>query len=336
MNIRIEKVDRAVWNNELKSFLPDELFDFHSHIFRLKDLPASAPKRFGLFKKLPLYGIRKQIEYNNVLFPAKNVSFLVTGWPYPGSNLMRQNDFVYRQTQIFKNCKRLLLISPEMSNDYILEEVEERRAVGFKPYKCFSRRNSENSRITDFLTEKQISIADRYKLVVTLHLSRKAGIADMTNFNDVLRLSDRYPNARWNLAHCGRSFMSAHLEIISHKLLEFKDREIYFDISAVSDTDVFQLLLTEIGASKILYGSDNPVGLLRGKCLGLGYDWLFVTEDRFRFAEMKESFGTIKPTFLLYEQLRSLRTACHRAALLKKDIDNIFFNNSKRLLSATF
>jgi len=311
--------------------LPEEVFDFHSHIYNVKNLPGKLTKK-GIFKKFPVYGAKEELKYNRLLFPGKKIHFLFAGFPYSGCNIESQNEFVWREAKEVEGAKFLIITAPWLKNRYLEEWVEKKGAAGFKPYKCFSKKDPENSRITDFLPYKQVEIASRYELVITLHLSKKGGLSDRHNFNDLLLLSDRYPSVRWNLAHCGRIFIPQYIEDISYGLKEFKGRNIYFDISAVCDSDVFSVLLSEIGSSQILYSSDNPVGLLRGKCVGLGYDWVFITEDKIPFDKMKESFGSVKPTFILYEQLISFKRACIRAALKKKELKDIFFNNARKLL----
>lgn len=333
MNITFREIDRAIWTKELDDFIPERIIDFHSHIFNLKYLPSGLSAKSGLFKKFSVYGLRRQSSYDEILFSGRKVNYLVTGWPYVGSDIKQQNDYVRRETRRHGESWYLMLVEPCMEPAYITREIEERGVSGFKPYKCYSRRAPDDSRVTDFLPAEQIAIANRYGLVVTLHLSIKSGIANNVNFRDILTLSDKYPDVIWNMAHCGRSFIPASLENICGRLRSLNGRNIYFDTAAVSDNEVFNMFLSEIGPGRMLYGSDNPIGLLRGRCVELGYDWLFVTEDRFPIASAKESFGGIEPTFMLYEELRTLRRACRKANLSKKDIADIFYNNAANILS---
>ncbi|MCM8820500.1 MAG: amidohydrolase [Candidatus Omnitrophica bacterium] len=325
-------IDIYIWERELKTFLPEDIFDFHSHIFNIENFSKKLQKE-GIFKKFCVYGGREEIYYNKLLFPGKKVRFLFAGFPYSGCDIRRQNDFVYRETQKLQGSKFFILTTPALEERYLKIWIEEKGTSGFKPYKCFSIKDPEKSRIADFLPYNQIEIANKYGLIITLHLSRKKGLADRYNFNDLLMLSDKYHSVKWNLAHCGRIFIPHYIEEIAYRLEELKNRNIYFDISAVCDSDIFSVFLSKIGPLKILFGSDNPIGLLRGRCVGLGYDWVFITEDKVPFDKMKESFGPVEPTFMIYEQLMCFRRAFTKAKLTKKDIQNIFYNNARKLLS---
>ena len=51
-----------------------------------------------------------------------------------------------------------------------------------------------------------------------MHLSKRDAIADPANVEDLLRFSDRYPNAKWILAHCARSYSSWAIEASAAKI----------------------------------------------------------------------------------------------------------------------
>jgi microsomal dipeptidase-like Zn-dependent dipeptidase len=99
----------------------------------------------------------------------------------------------------------------------------------------------------------------------------------------------------------------------------------------VNDSEVFYTYLTELGPERVLYGSDNlPVGALRGRCVGFGYDWAFVTEDKCPLPPLP--FGPIQPSLVLYEELRAIRRAALRADLSRSSIERIFHTNAERIL----
>lgn len=335
MQLNWEKIDRDIWEGELNEFIPDKIFDFHCHIFDLKHFRQPYPAEPKILKRYSKVKLMDFQNGNKVFFPGRETRYLITGWPHHQSDLNKQNEFVFNEIKKSseKEVYGLLLITPEMETKYLIRKIEKENFAGFKPYKCFSRSLPENSRIKDFFTEEQMEIANQYRLIVTLHLSMKKGIADPVNLDDMEFLSSRYPNITWNLAHCGRSFIPENLEKVLPVLKGWDKKNIYYDISAVTNSEVFYLLLSELGAKKVLFGSDNPIGFLRGKCIGLGYDWAFITEDKF---SLKESFGKVSPTFLLYEELRALKRASQRAGLLKKEIEKMFYGNAENLLERRF
>ncbi len=332
MKVELREVDKTIWREEIENFLPERIFDFHCHIFKRDGFHSSIPKEIKIYLPGNLNSLIKRSE---ILFPKRKMKYLLTGWPIPSSDLIKQNEFVFHQIETAqKETFGLMTISPDMKPDYLIREIQNKGFIGFKPYKCFSQgKDPEDSRIEDFLPKGQLEVADQYRLIITLHLSKKKGISEPQNLEDLERFFSDYPNVIWNLAHCGRAFIPENLEkaLPTLKRWNKKNINVYYDTAAVNDSEVFYLLLTEIGVKRILFGSDNPIGFLRGKCIGLGYDWTFITEDKFSF---KESFGKVKPTFLLYEELRALKRAAQRANLLNEEIEDIFYRNAERILSS--
>lgn len=329
MTIKLHAVDRAIWRNELEAFVPAEVFDFHTHIFAHRCFRRTVPKDLRPYPRADLDYHRRM---NNVLLPSRQVRYLMMGWPALSCDLDKQNRFVLRELQKAKdNAYALMNSSPSMNPRHV-QDVLGQGFVGFKPYKCFSTSaDPENASIQDFLPRSQIAIADKHHLIVTLHLSRRKGISDRQNLAELSRLMRKYPNVIWNLAHCGRSFFPENLEKAVPKIRRLSHGNVYWDTSAVNDSDVFFILFSEVGPERILYGSDNlPVGVLRGRCVGFGYDWSFVTEDECRLPPLP--YGQVNPSFVLYEELRAIRRAALRAGLSRKDATRIFETNAEAIL----
>ena len=55
---------------------------------------------------------------------------------------------------------------------------------------------------------------------------------------------------------------------------------VFFDTSAVTQAGAFEALLDALGHERLLYGSDIPVGHVRGRCVAIGdyFHWIFTDE----------------------------------------------------------
>jgi hypothetical protein len=62
------------------------------------------------------------------------------------------------------------------------------------------------------MSEEHIKIADEKDLIIMMHLSKKYGVADEENINDLIFLSEKYPNVKWILAHCAKSYSAWGIE----------------------------------------------------------------------------------------------------------------------------
>ena len=80
--------------------------------------------------------------------------------------------------------------------------------MGLKPYRYFSVTGDVNEcRIHEFLPHAQLELANQLGLWVTMHLSRSNGCGDSHNLDDLEEFTTkRYPQIKWILAHCARSF----------------------------------------------------------------------------------------------------------------------------------
>lgn len=327
MMAELRDVDRAIWKEELEDFVPRTIFDFHTHVFLQDGFLGGVPDALKSYEPANFEAL---IENSGIVYPGRQFSGIVTGWPNPKADIAAQNRYLLEGTEKYGNLFHLLaLVTPQMDSRQLYRLIDSRFVVGLKPYKCYARNaDPEDARITDFLPEEQMHIANERHLIITLHLSMRKGISDRRNLEDIEMLSDRYPDISWNLAHCGRAFIPDNLERILPCLGQLRKRRIYFDIAAVTDHEVFHLLISTMGADRILFGSDAPVALLRGRCVQFGNDWAFITEE----TNVISASFPVSPTFVIYEQLRALRRASLRSKLSRPDIENIFHGNAELLL----
>jgi len=318
MNIKIRDVDRRI-RDEINSIIPDYVFDFHTHCFLDDGFDGCVPDSLKIYLPCDTESIFNKLR---MFFPQRKLTGIITGWPDVRADLIKQNDYI-ACAAAKHNLFFLALISPRTDISYIEQIVKKKECIGFKPYKCFAK-NPEDARISDYVTQKQMEIANSFGLVITLHLSKRSGIADSVNIHDILNLIEKFPFIRWNLAHCGRSFTPYYIEENVRGLEKLVRPNIYLDTSAVTDSEVFSLLFSIFGPNRIIYGSDAPVSFLRGKCVAFGYDWAFITEETHTITA---SFP-VSPTLILYEQLRAMKKAFKKSGFKKTDIKKVFFENA--------
>ncbi|MGB9641971.1 MAG: amidohydrolase family protein [Candidatus Ratteibacteria bacterium] len=263
------------------------------------------------------------------LFPERTVEFLFTGYPVSSSLVLQQNQYLAKAAEKY-NFYFLALVSPTLDEKYLENLLKsEKRCLGFKPYKCFSiNADPEDAGISDFLPEQQIEIANDYGLIITLHLSKKKGICDPVNLEQLLYFVEKYPHVIWNLAHCGRSYIPQNLEKSINSLSQLRGKQVFFDTSAVTDREVFVILFSEFGPGQILFGSDAPVCFYRGRCVKFGYDWAFITQETH---SITASFP-VSPALLLYEQLWSMCHAIKVNDIKQKDVDKVLYQNAIEII----
>ena len=205
--------------------------------------------------------------------------------------------------------------------------IKKNKPSGLKPYLVHALvEDKQDARITDYITEDQLNLANDFGLAITLHVSKPRGMADPDNLKDISRLINQYPRAQFILAHCGRSFIAPNMAAALDSLPVAEN--LWIDTSAVCDTGVFLELFSRYDLSRILFGSDLvDATAFRGNYIRLGMSWHVATPHLIaRDGGMKS-----RATFAIYENLSALFHAARFCKVGEDDIQNIFYNNAASL-----
>lgn len=261
------------------------------------------------------------------LYPGRSLSYLMMGWVYRRGDWNAANRFTAAQVEGDPQSVAFMLTPPSFTPKHVAEQVDRHGFRGLKPYRWWTSDENECG-ITDMVPEPLLEVADDRGLIVMMHLGKGKAIADEQNLADLERLTRRYPNVQWILAHLARCLVPWPLEAAAERLRDVPN--IWFDFSSVTCTDVFTVALTHFPHERIMYGSDYPVDLMKGQYIGWGRGWAHLTEA------MIESMGIThcdpRPTFIAYEVLRAARRAILAAGLGREAIEGIFCQNAMRLL----
>jgi predicted TIM-barrel fold metal-dependent hydrolase len=332
--MQLNDVDRRIWTEELTQFVPTQVFDVHNHYYRW-DLNTAPDKETGhaagLGRDFPDSDHALCDAWDVLLLPGRQVRRLSFGCPlWSLSDFEVSNHFTAEQTSRAPGSGALMMVHPGMSCDYIEEQIREHGFLGFKPYRMHATTGDiVECRITDFLPEDQIAVAHRHGLIIMLHIAKRDAIADQTNIDDLVRLTAKYPSAKWILAHCARSYSAWAIERAARSLRGLPN--VWYDTSSVCESDAIEALMAGVGPEKVMYGSDNPVGVCRGKYIAFGYAWAYLSETNHALGL---AHCNPQMTFVLYEQLRAMRRAAIRLGLTRTQIDDLFYNTAARLVQS--
>lgn len=334
--LELTDLDRQIWDEELADFIPKTVFDVHTHIYRWAFHTApdkeSGPYVAFIGDRYREVGWELLQECDRLLMPGRKVERLAFPFPFAnGCDFAGSNEFIANEVGPHPQSGALMLVHPGMSVDELETAVQSQHFLGFKPYRVFATTgDAVHCRITEFLPEEQIAVADRFGLLIMMHLSRPDAIADPVNLDDLERLTTQYPNARWILAHCARSYSSWMIEKAGDRLRNLPN--VWFDTSSVCESDAVEALLNCVGPERVMYGSDDvPVGVLRGKYIAFGHAWAFLSETNHG---LNLSHCDSRMTFTRYEQLRAMKRATVRANLSPTQIEALFHTNARQLVDS--
>ena len=315
--------DQQIWDEELHDFVPDRVFDAHIHMFHPEHVRATSPSTanpwsFADFSTLQKWAAR--------LYPGRETHFLVLGTPAVGIDVDAHNHWCIEQVRQDPQSRMNRLVTPACHVQDIERDVRERGFIGLKPYRLFSTTGDiAQCRIHEFLTHEQLELANEMGLWVTMHLSRFHGCADEFNLSDLQEFTgSRYPNIKWILAHCARSFTYWPIRKAIEQLRDMPN--IWYDVSAVTDVRPLITLFSREDRRRMLYGSDGIDAMyFHGQYAAMGRAWQYVDAGRLNL-QFPHCDG--RPILAIYEQLLSMKHAAEIAQWSPDDIQNLFWKNA--------
>jgi hypothetical protein len=155
-------------------------------------------------------------------------------------------------------------VNPNKSEDYVKDKLREIKGYGFKGVKLlptiqfFNPKDEKMTQIYEF--------AEKEKLIMLIHTGCDPGPWELVtlskNANPVYLdyVCESYPNLKVIAAHMG-SYSAQFPGIWFDEMVRIvkKHENLYVDIAATFSEKNLKKAVKEVGAEKILYGSDYPV-----------------------------------------------------------------------------
>lgn len=333
--------DLKIFKEEFSDFLPVEIIDSHVHLWKKdffkENVPESRLKQSPALDQDIIGGFTFE-DFKNItekIFPGIKCSGLFFGLPIKEADLGEMNKYV---SDVCVKNSSYGLFNPEPDLKEIPKDFFRKRFVGFKPYpdlvdfkapKDFSKLDIDVT-MYSYMSEAVLEFANKHKLIIVNHIPRAKRLNDENNIKEIVDITSRYPDIKMILAHAGRSYTYYDIKDSIKHLKEIKN--LYVDTAMINSFSVNKVLMGELGSERILYGSDLPIAIFKGKNIDINNRHYFVTNTpkvwSISSSEMKlDSF-----TFFIYEIIRAIRVAAKSLNLSKEDIDNIFYLNAKRLI----
>lgn len=328
MSILLNEMDSRIYREELAPYLPRRIHDCHAHVWKRGDFPADfeiSPRSYmnrfgGEFTPAMFREIMKE------LLPEQKFTFTGFGCPnhatdrsqVPGP--LEEGDFTED------------LLSPEDPAEVVQERVEKTGSIGVKPYlnyaAKFYKKTAAEVEIKDMLTPSQLAYLDKAKLAITLHIPRPDRFSDPVNRSQMLELCEKYPDIKFIFAHIGRAYFmrgihEAHIE----DFIKFPNA--YFDTAMINHAGVLKYTFDHFPAERILFGSDAPIALLRGKSVEINHQYAYLMGENYAIGtSIIDTEHAVDFTTFYFEQLRAIIEAAPADALEK-----VLYSNAQKLFN---
>jgi glutamate-1-semialdehyde 2,1-aminomutase len=318
--------DRELFRRELESFIPDRIFDAHAHAYRLQDFAAGQAPAFVSAGPTEA-GVTEVERRLQELIPGRPMEGLYFPYPHRSMNTAAANEYLGQELQQRPRSRGQLLITPEMSPQDIHDTIRRLGFVGLKCYHVYAaRERTFEATIEEYLPEPQVQVADELGLSITLHIVRATALADAANQETIRRYCSRYPRMRLILAHAARGFNPHHTLLGIDSLLDLDN--VWFDTSAVTDCGAVEVIIRRLGHRRVLYGADFPVSHLRGRCVGLGDSFFWISPQN---TQLQVPYADLQLAMVGHESLRMLKVAAMATGLTDSQVEDVFWGNAARL-----
>lgn len=330
----MSEYDKKVYEEKLWDFLPDQMMDCHTHIWKREFGGDSPAKGCVAWTRMVAKDCSAEdlLQTYRDLFPGKQVLPVLMG--QPEAELSETNRYTRESSRKY-SLPALYCTDYSMSPEFLEREVTEGGFAGLKPYlnRSPSYIPGNEVRIYDFLTPEHLQLADRRGWIVMLHIPRPMRLRDPLNLVQMMEIEEKYPNVKLIIAHIGRAYAEEDLgdafEILKHT------KNMMFDFTANTLDRAMIACLEAVGPKRFLFGSDLPIVKMR---------MYRTTENGFYYNHVPRGlYGDVSGdphmvetdetniTNFLYEELLAFRRAAQALRLSAEDVKDILCRNAQRL-----
>ncbi len=349
----VKPYDRKIYEEQLKDFLPDQMIDIHTHIWLESLQPPLDAAINPMFPGLGKGEVLRQVtwparvakdnsvedlqETYRLMFPGKTVTPMMFTSP--------RRDTVGPLNDYVKDCAArtgypaLYYSVPEQSGEELEERIRSGGFLGLKSYLAFSPNYipEKEIRIFDFFPKYQLKKMDEMGAIVMLHIPRDGRLKDPVNLAQILEIKQEFPRVRLIIAHVGRAYTRVDVGNAFEVLAPCKD--LMFDFCANCCEYAIEELFRNVGPERAMFGSDMPILRMRTHRIEEGGNYVNLVppglygdisgDKHMREVSAEEAE---KITFFMYEEILAAKRAAEHLGFTKKDVENIFYGNARRLI----
>jgi len=329
-----QQIDLPFYRNEIKPLLPEQILDFHAHIWskqHWKAVPSEDNSKGGKYMVVETEYIKEELERDvNRILPDNSYSAVCFGMPTPAADIDKTNLYAAeagKEEWIYP----LMIAGKDLAPQEKIEE--ELKINGFYGYKVLLNWFGDdygNVTVEDMLSPVEMELAEKYRLVVLLHVPRSGRLADPEIQQGVKNLSRDYPNAQIVLAHCGRCYLPDQMKRAIKSIRDLDN--VYMDTSMVMDPVALQMVLEEIDSSRVLFATDFPVPAMRGRRVYVMDHWVDLVLPGTAESAFRVQSENFRATFMVYEIVLAIRRAAERVKLPEEKLTAIFHHNGMEVL----
>lgn len=285
-------------------WLPNAIIDCHAHSGLPEHVEFMERKTYKhMLSTFPSLSLEQSEEIRALFHPGKQIRSLRFAKTFRGINHRAVNRYLLEKSP---TADRVALFGLSNDVDYTNEMMRHPKVSALKMY--YSNVEPTADTIYKFFRPEILEVAEGLGIPIILHLP-KSYVECRQELKQMFR---DFPRLKISIAHLGPSdFIIEGLEDAFRESSEYP--YLSLDTSLNNSAEVIRLALDIFGPSRIMYGSDEPLNLIRGKVyqhpekggrLITSYPYHWVNrEDHERFRHL--SIGLVHWHWLALNALRS-------------------------------
>lgn len=312
---------------EFAQWLPQIIIDCHAHC----NLPGHVRQvddraYHQMLSTFPSFSLEESREWQTLLHPGKTVRTLRFPKTFRGIDHKAANRYLLTQSPAQDN---VALYGLPNDPAYTIEMLGHPRVSALKMY--YSYLEPPATEIYQYFPKAVLAAAQEKGVPIILHPPKRITMC----LDQILVLLKDFPSLRICIAHLGLAYRTLpELEKVFATIAKYP--QINLDTALVPSAEVVQMAIQIIGANRVMYGSDQPLNLIRsvlyihprlGERLVTEYPYHWV--DPAEHLEFKHL--AVNTTHAHWQTLRALKTAISHLPEEKQELTKkkIFHDNAK-------
>jgi len=268
--------------DELMDWIPDRIIDAHAHCNLPEHVVEINPRaRMHMLSTFPYFTLGDSERLRTMFFPGKELRSLRFAKTFRGLNHRAANDYLLEQSPVED---RIALFGLPEDVEYTNLMLAHPRVSALKMYWSYVEPPAET--IYDFFRPEILEVAQALDIPLVLHLPKMI----VWSIGDLLQVARDFPQLRMVLAHLGLSkLVVPGLEEAFTEAAKIDT--IFMDTALNPSADVVTMSLRIFGPERLMFGSDEPLNLIRsvpyqhpekGQRIVSDYPYHWVDQDEYR------------------------------------------------------
>lgn len=249
------KPEEIELRDEFAEWLPEEMIDCHAHCNRKEDVIAVSEKaRMHMLSTFPYYSLEDSARIRNTFFhPGKSVRTLRFAKTFRDINHKAANEYLLQESPA---KDRVALFGLPEDVEYTTSMLDHPRVSALKMYYSYVEPTAKT--IYEVFKPEILEVAQHLNKPIILHMPRMI----VHSADDLEHVLADFPRLRVSIAHLGSTkFVVPGLKEAYAKLAKYEN--VFLDTSLNPSGDVVRLALECFGSKRIMYGSDEPLHMIR-------------------------------------------------------------------------